>query len=375
MIENSTVFVLGAGASWHYGYPTGDELVKSVTEMAERFSDYCKRRIQSGEVVQVIPEYVEQRIDASKGTHGAIEAWAKVSDECGLLIRRLQAVHPLLIDHFLAWNESLRPIGKLMIAAVILECEAAKGYRTPWHRFIVHKLVYGCSKSSDLFENDVQFITFNYDASLEYELYNALTSLDIIEKGDAEEFLTKDRIIHTYGCVHPSIPTSKDFVDASTARTLGNAFAKPLVFVNDFEPRKKFLDRCLSAAKNLRTIDPHDKEEDEALLGRARQWIEKAGVIYILGYGFDANNNRRIGLSAANHKVNKIAMFTNLGDLNTINKKASKLFFDDFVHFTNPVPHGNPTGSYFEKSIRNVYEAFAKDFEALEGELTGSTKI
>jgi hypothetical protein len=31
MIEKSTVFVLGAGASWHYGYPTGEELVQQVT--------------------------------------------------------------------------------------------------------------------------------------------------------------------------------------------------------------------------------------------------------------------------------------------------------------------------------------------------------
>jgi hypothetical protein len=68
-------------------------------------------------------------------------------------------------------------------------------------------------------------------------------------------------------------------------------------------------------------------------------------------------------------------MFTNFGDLNTINKKASKLFFGDLVHFSNLALHGNPTGSYFEKSIRNVYDVFEKDFGALEGELTSSTKI
>jgi len=75
MIENSTVFVLGAGASWHYGYPTGDELVKHVIEMADRFSAYCKLRMESGQVVQVIPEYVEQRIDPNNGTQGTTDAW------------------------------------------------------------------------------------------------------------------------------------------------------------------------------------------------------------------------------------------------------------------------------------------------------------
>jgi hypothetical protein len=89
MIDNSTVFVLGAGASWHYGYPTRDDLVSQVIEMAERFSTYCKRRIDSHQVVQVIPKYVEQRIDSSKGSGGAIEGWRTVDRECQLLIKRL----------------------------------------------------------------------------------------------------------------------------------------------------------------------------------------------------------------------------------------------------------------------------------------------
>jgi hypothetical protein len=32
--SNSTVFILGAGASWHYGYPTGETLVEKVKEKA-----------------------------------------------------------------------------------------------------------------------------------------------------------------------------------------------------------------------------------------------------------------------------------------------------------------------------------------------------
>jgi hypothetical protein len=32
MFRVPTVFILGAGASWHYGYPTGEDLVKMVIE-------------------------------------------------------------------------------------------------------------------------------------------------------------------------------------------------------------------------------------------------------------------------------------------------------------------------------------------------------
>jgi len=34
MFTSETVFVLGAGASWHYGYPTGEGLVKKVVQKA-----------------------------------------------------------------------------------------------------------------------------------------------------------------------------------------------------------------------------------------------------------------------------------------------------------------------------------------------------
>jgi hypothetical protein len=377
MIENSTVFVLGAGASWHYGYPTGEELVSLISSSADRFSRYCARRVNSGQVVQFVPKYVADRIVSSKGASGAIHGWTEVNKECQRLIRRLHTVKPLLIDHFLAWNESLRPIGKLMIAAAILECEAAKEFRKEWYRYIVHKLVYGCSKSTDLFTNDVHFITFNYDASLEYNLFQALTSVDILEPGDVKRFLTENRIVHPYGCVHRGIPTEKDFVNVSVARSLGlTSFASPLNFAADFEPQTAFLDHCLSAAGNLRAIDPQDKDEDDTSLQQARQWISDASVIYILGYGFDANNNRRIGLDPTIKDASaKVVMFTNFGDASTINKKASKLFLGDLRHFSNVTPLGQPTSRYFEKSVRDVYDALEKDFDALEGELTGSTTI
>jgi hypothetical protein len=185
MFKNNTVFVLGAGASWHYGYPTGEKLVDAVIGATNRFANYCENRDRCGQIVQLIPKYVEQRFDQNRGANGALEGWRNVQQECRLLIERLEAVQPVLIDHFLAWNESLQAIGKLMIAAVILECEAVwlklrgnqnrqqrftpgpiprtasdvdvRRFNDAWCRFIVHKLVYGCVESADLLKNNVHF--------------------------------------------------------------------------------------------------------------------------------------------------------------------------------------------------------------------------
>jgi hypothetical protein len=120
VIIDKTVFILGAGSSCDYGYPTGEELIKKITEIASRLSTYCDNRLKSGKVVQIVPKYVEGKWDQKLGTRGAMAAWEEVRTECQDLILRLKTVRPFVIDYFLAWNESVSDIGKLMIAAAIL---------------------------------------------------------------------------------------------------------------------------------------------------------------------------------------------------------------------------------------------------------------
>jgi hypothetical protein len=141
MIIKNTVFILGAGASRHYGYPTGEELITKVMHMASRLAQYCRNRLNSGQTAQIMPTYVSEKYDAALGVQGAQRGWAAVRDECEALVARLKIVRPLVIDYFLAWNESLGPIGKLIIAAVILECESDTSqplHNQDWYRFLVH---------------------------------------------------------------------------------------------------------------------------------------------------------------------------------------------------------------------------------------------
>jgi hypothetical protein len=64
-----------------------------------------------------------------------------------------------------------------------------------------------------------------------------------------------------------------------------------------------------------------------------------------------------------------MVMFTNYGDINTINKRASSQFFRAPHHFLESTLYRLPgSGSYAEKSVRTVYDALEKDFEGVEGE-------
>src|SRR6516165_7711266 len=201
MFTTPTVFILGAGASWHYGYPTGEGLVNKIIKKAELASTYFEYSMKAQS--QELPEYIIKEINQSLSLE---EQWKTAFELCNELKRGLETVKPLVIDYYLGWNEHLQSIGRLLIAWVIFECEKnyseLKGninrrellesslfgqdhqrakdcdvtkYDDDWYRFVLHKLAINCKSSNDLLKkNDVRFITFNYDVSLEIALSQGL---------------------------------------------------------------------------------------------------------------------------------------------------------------------------------------------------------
>jgi hypothetical protein len=117
-----------------------------------------------------------------------------------------------VIDYFLGHNSSVAEIGRLLIAWVILEREAAyqrsgnvnrkaedrPKHKDNWCRFLVHRLASGCTTAEGLIENKVTFVTFNYDLSLEEEIARGLDATERF-KSTRDKFLTGDRFLHVYG--------------------------------------------------------------------------------------------------------------------------------------------------------------------------------
>jgi hypothetical protein len=46
MFKAKTVFIIGAGASCHYGYPTGEELVRRIISKAKTALIHCKTAVE-----------------------------------------------------------------------------------------------------------------------------------------------------------------------------------------------------------------------------------------------------------------------------------------------------------------------------------------
>lgn len=375
MFEKRTVFVIGAGASWHYGYPTGEQLVREVQHCTERLRSYCKQRVghaldpgRAPDLINKIHPYDPKNPWAS---------WNRTIEACEDLINRLANTEPLVIDYFLGWNQHLSVLGRAMIAFALMEREShgagKKNYnrflsqhREPedffnysafkdnWARFIVHKLLLNCRESKYLHNNDVCFITFNYDRSLERNLADALHATAFLERSDVDSFLCPvmpPRFVHMYGALESDVVDKNKFALFGTSATLAQAAEMDAV-----------LNACLKAGEKLRVID-HTKDGPESKQGV--QMLDRAETIYFLGFSFDASNISRLGFPNRQRAATKI-YFTNHLNSMTVNKRAAAAFkMREFGEHADRQLAGNGS-AIGEKSIRDCYDALALDFGALE---------
>lgn len=388
MFISPTVFLLGAGASWHYGYPTGEELVKKIIPKAANLQKYLEflERTNNDLLPTFITDMGAPDTPIKKKLHSAL-------NDCTALKTRLEQVNPLVIDYFLGWNPKLQSVGRLLIAWVILECEqryeknhgnanrreallnsplepdriranniSLQKYKDNWCRFLIHQIAIDCNSSADILKNAVRFVTFNYDISLERALSNGLSHIELFHREDIETFLTNDRIIHVYGKVREST-----FESSHKLEWLRESLETQNASWQRLAEYKHFLDQLYGSSRGIRVIDPDDKAAEQALVQSATNAIENARHVYILGYGFDENNSVRLRLrdSLDSNKPTRLSVsFTNYGNVNRINKRASNLFFGNVARFSSNAPQvefGNQT--YYEKSHRDVYEALELDFD------------
>ena len=378
MFAKNTVFILGAGASWHYGYPTGDQLVERVIRQAERCATFLKSVLDdSGERLSIqkgqfwkryIPDSLPYKYDPKTG-------WNAAFRECSELARRLRLVHPPLIDSFLAWNSDLAEIGKTMIAFVLRECETKfmenarhnvqrhaderAAAKDNWYRFLLYRLVSGYSDPKKLFENKVTFITFNYDVSLEIFLYEGLSAYEPL-RTLVDEFFERFPVSHVYGRIRHDITSH---VYTPLVDPPGNHASH-----DNFLPWMRALGEAAECAKDLCVIDPNTKNDNSAIIDGAKKAVRDAANIYILGYGFDVANSERIGLNEiadlANRQRSRRNIFlTNFQNVNRVAKRASELFFRSPDMLLRSSAHADGQ-LYCEMSHRDVYGAFELDFDS-----------
>lgn len=419
MFREPTAFILGAGASYHYNYPTGEQLVKAAIKKALYLEGEITKYIQNGFITGCWPGYIWEKYNHSENPDNIpynrrLELWEATKKECAAFAQSLKYSNSLLIDYFLANNRELRGIGKLIVAWVILECETEyfskggnqnrintlldsiiganqtkandlqnqinkNGCPDNWCRFILHKLVTGWGEHQKLKDNQVTFVTFNYDVSLETILQRGLRSFgnDFISAEEINDFFDEknERFLHVYGKICADARQSRAYLRVEPPIHNSREQANLL----RMEHLQNWFDAAYTASKNLKLVGIHEKPENKETIEKARKALVTAKNIFILGYGFDAENNKLLELSKATNVYqvnNKNLYFTNYEDKNAINKRASQLFFDrkdgfldkyirdanDYSYIANLASRRN----YYEKSVRDAYQALERDFDFID---------
>lgn len=407
MFDKPTTFILGAGASWHYGYPTGEELIKCVIDLSGHAANIFEMLSHYGQDATLYQKAISK--SHPQFAH-PLTACAELMRQCLELRERLRTVNPLVIDYFLGHNPDLKDIGKLMIAAALMEsevsdhdfsesgninrrklkanstshrdqCEAddidCTKYKDDWVRFVVHKLTIGATESRHLLDNKINFVTFNYDVSLERRIFASLKSIRMFQDKDIETFV-RERVHHVYGMLREDFASVHKPLKLHSRADFNN---------NDVEYRQHcvaFFDAAFEASKGIRTISPDEKQLDQTSIETCQQHILNAQSLYILGYGFDEANNTLLKLKESfPHDSYKNVHFTNFGDSNKINKIASRLMLsswftcehmqdypddEEAINFfiNNSIFNRKASDTrrpFYEKSTRDVYQALEVDFD------------
>lgn len=171
MITIPTVFVLGAGASRHFGFPVGLQLAEQVQDIG-----------QGGSFTQSLNDI--------RFSDAAIQEFRMALSRSGLMS----------VDGFLEARSEFMDIGKAVIAQFLIPWEREENLFRHDNKNWLRQL-YGTmhSKPEDFGKNAVSFITFNYDRTVEHFFITSLMNSHALSETDAAVILQRIPIVHLHG--------------------------------------------------------------------------------------------------------------------------------------------------------------------------------
>lgn len=254
-----TVFVLGAGASIPYGYPSGVSLLKQLARLNPNH----------------IPFRAAQQLGFSR-------------DDISRFTSLLQQSAPPSIDHFLERRTEYDRLGKILIAGLLLESESKSIGIIPsllaeeehWCSKVFDKL---CTPSFEsLSFKNLKVITFNYDKSLEHCFFSMLKSRYSKSEQDMSLKIKELEIQHIYGTIG----------DLDWEEATGRPYGEGTVQFDS--PEGTNLVRKVS--EGIRVIsNVRDGDETNQVLQKCCEWLNDANRIILLGMAYHQENMERLG--------------------------------------------------------------------------------
>lgn len=264
MITEQTTFILGAGASVPFGFPTGEQLRAEICR-----ENHYERENTKGEKHWKLFTLLQK----CGQSDDSIEQFCYEFERSGVIS----------IDTFIAFRPEFQELGELSIAGILLPLECNyQLYRrgrlhgnADWYQLVWNELLVGVTKPAELIANTVNFVTFNYDRSLEHFLHGAISATFGLAPQEAHEILGQLRIHHVYGSLGP-------YCEHATLPYGGYDEAALIAAMK-------------AARESIKTVPTRRGPADEI----SASWLANAQRVFVLGFGFDATNCDRIGLKNA----------------------------------------------------------------------------
>jgi hypothetical protein len=256
MINRNLVFVLGAGVSVPYGFPTGEGLLAEAVEMLTGRNDQ-RKEVLCGHL---------------KRSPGELQDFARE-----LLESRKQS-----IDAFVENRPEFLEPGKAVIATLLIPYENRRILTDPpgvksknilketWLDYLFRKM----DSDGDFTGNKVSIITFNYDRLVEVYFTQALRA----SYGDSEveasaRFSKTVPVIHVHGKLGE----------------LDSEDGEARAFSPDLDG--SILRKAVAGIRILTEVD-----DEDPVLQSAREKLLQAERVCLLGFGYHPKNIERLGL-------------------------------------------------------------------------------
>jgi hypothetical protein len=270
MISDNVVFVLGAGASIPFGFPSGESLVDQILETKKEDTAQYGRKCE--DIMQEMNFHNNLMIELQK------------------VLRRSQINS---IDSFLALPQNARfvELGKLLIAGLIVPHEKidtlfakTTGANGNWYNLVWNNLSDYQSMKEFLEALRITVITFNYDRSFEHYFHTVLKTRFDTNSQEIAEFLKN--IIHVHGLLGNYPCISKD-----DGRPYGEKYFSTIKgATKDFSDIKK-------AMKRIKIVHEVGRYPEKTTIN-AR--IEQADRLVFLGFGYQADNIAKLFQGVSN---------------------------------------------------------------------------
>ncbi|KTC88583.1 hypothetical protein [Legionella cincinnatiensis] len=327
MFSHNTLLILGAGSSLNYGYPTGAELVKKIIDNIETDEVFfplkqteppCNFNLsmfaENNKFCPKISDIPEnQRINNHQinaslkremiqlDNKGYFFLKIKLNEikELNELKEAINQYSPVSIDIFLRDNPSHEKAGKLMIVYTLLKLENINDFNVSfwgkseknkyddhWYPYLLNDILYGCADNpANIFDPKLKIITFNYDMSLDYYLYNTLSNIEILKNTYPDlSYLEQYRIEHVYGSLYKNIEFEygKYNFEKKTAN-------------KNISSTKRFA-KAFELKDNIETM-----RDSTSHMPHLKSLITDAKEIIIIGFGFDRTNLNILGFPTSVH--------------------------------------------------------------------------